>query len=393
MKSSWSRAALSALLAAGAAAAAVRAEVGVTDKEILVGSCAALSGNDDFIGKQTLLGARAFLNSVNDGGGVFGRKIQLLSYDHKYDPEVAIECFGRLQKEGIFAAAFLTGTPMAVKIVPMADKAGIPLVGFYAASEFLADPVRRSVFAVKTSYRDEISQAADRLWTERGVRKFGAIYQNDVVGSSILKGVKQGLEAHSAAPVATASYERGTFEHMDRAIAEVRAAAPEAVFLAGPYKPSSEVVKRIRALGWKPIFVGYSGIGWEGFIKEAGELSEGVVLPTSIPLHTETKIPAVDRYLRAMKKYFPAEKLSMVGFEGFVDAIVFAEGLKRAGKDLTRDRLIDALDGIRDLDIGLGRELKVNYSPTDHFGLNKVLFVTIQKDGSIVRLESWTGVK
>src|SRR5437868_8098060 len=104
-----------ALIVITMASAPLRAETGVTSSEVLIGSCAALSGKDGFVGQQTVLGAKAYLDSVNAQGGVFGRKIKLLSYDHEYVPDKAIACFNRLIQEGVFASAFGTGTPTLAK--------------------------------------------------------------------------------------------------------------------------------------------------------------------------------------------------------------------------------------------------------------------------------------
>jgi branched-chain amino acid transport system substrate-binding protein len=82
---------------------------GVTASEILIGSCAALEGPASILGTQTVLGAKAYLNHINEGGGVNGRKIRLLSYDDSYEPTKAVECFNRLRAERVLAAAFLPG--------------------------------------------------------------------------------------------------------------------------------------------------------------------------------------------------------------------------------------------------------------------------------------------
>jgi branched-chain amino acid transport system substrate-binding protein len=84
---------------------------GVTDTEIVIGSCSALEGPANFLGTQTVLGATAYLNDVNAQGGVHGRTIKLVSYDDSYEPAKAIECFNHLKQENVFAAAFFVGTP------------------------------------------------------------------------------------------------------------------------------------------------------------------------------------------------------------------------------------------------------------------------------------------
>ena len=95
---------------------------GVTDNSILIGSCSALDGPTHFLGQQTVMGATVYLHAINDEGGIFGRKIQLLAFDDSYDPEKAPACFKRMTKEGVFALGFFVGTPTAKVYVPMAPR-------------------------------------------------------------------------------------------------------------------------------------------------------------------------------------------------------------------------------------------------------------------------------
>jgi ABC-type branched-subunit amino acid transport system substrate-binding protein len=101
---------------------------GVTDSSVLIGSCSALDGPAHVLGRQTVLGASAYLHMVNDDGGVFGRKVQLQAFDDSYDPDKAPACFKRMMKEGVFALGFFVGTPTAKVYVPMAEEEKIPVV-------------------------------------------------------------------------------------------------------------------------------------------------------------------------------------------------------------------------------------------------------------------------
>ena len=104
---------------------------GVTEKEILIGSCSALEGPSHFLGTETVTGARAYFDMVNDVGGVNGRKLKLAAYDDSYDPAKTQVCFDRLMEQKVFALGFFVGTPTAVKYLPMAESNKIPLVGLF----------------------------------------------------------------------------------------------------------------------------------------------------------------------------------------------------------------------------------------------------------------------
>ena len=119
---------------------AVAQTPGVSENSILIGSCSALDGPARFLGNQTVLGATTYLHFVNDEGGVFGRKVQLLAFDDGYDPDKAPAGFKRMTKEGVFALGFFVGTPTAKVYVPMAQAEKIPVVGLFTGAQMLYEP-------------------------------------------------------------------------------------------------------------------------------------------------------------------------------------------------------------------------------------------------------------
>src|SRR3989442_5255833 len=125
------------------------ADPGVTDKEIVIGSCAALEGPASFLGTQTVLGARAYLNTINDQGGVHGRKIQLVSRNDGYEPDKAIACVNQLiQQDKVFAMGFFVGTPTGAKVVRMAEANKVPAIGFFTVGTILRTRVRGSIIHI-----------------------------------------------------------------------------------------------------------------------------------------------------------------------------------------------------------------------------------------------------
>ncbi|HEY6252576.1 MAG TPA: ABC transporter substrate-binding protein, partial [Candidatus Angelobacter sp.] len=183
---------------------------GVTDSEILIGSCAALEGPSHFLGSETVTGAKAYFNLVNESGGVDGRKLKLVSYDDSYDPAKTEACFNRLMEQKVFAMAFFVGTPTVVKYVPMAESNKVPIVGLFTGAQTLYVPLRHWVVNVRASYFDETREQIDGLWGGLGYKKIGVIYPEDAFGAAVLEGVKTALKAHNAEPIAVASYQRQT---------------------------------------------------------------------------------------------------------------------------------------------------------------------------------------
>jgi len=361
---------------------------GVTEKEILIGSCAALEGPSSFLGRETVAGAEAYFEMVNEEGGVNGRKLRLVSSDDSYDPAKTQACWDKLMAQKVFALGFFVGTPTAVKYVPLAESNKIPLIGLFTGAQTLYSPLRHWVINVRASYADETQEQIDGLWKTLHYRKIGVIYPDDAFGGAVLLGVQSALQKEGAAPIATASYVRQT-NQTGAAIEKVKAAGPEAVIVVGPSNTVAPIIKQAHAMGWKPLFVTVSFVGTDDLIQAAGPDAEGVVITQVVPPYYLTDFKTVTLYRKTLQKYMPTVRPSFVSLEGFVDAMVMVEGLKKAGKDLTREGLIGAIESLHDVDMGLGPQLKIDYSAKDHKGFDHVI-PTVVLSGRAVPFTDWT---
>ena len=373
---------------AASSIAAAQTTPGVSDKEIVIGSCSALEGPSHTLGVQTVTGAQAYFSMVNEEGGVHGRKLRLVAYDDSYDPAKTQICFDQLTKENVFALGFFVGTPTAVKYVPMAEGAKIPLVGLFTGAQTLYAPLRHWVVNVRASYFDETREQIDGLWNAMAYRKIGVIYPDDAFGAAVLEGVKQALKTHGADPAAVASYPRQT-ANVGGAIDIVRASDPQAVVVVGPPNTVAPILKQAHAGGWKPLFLTVSFVGTDELILQAGADADGMVITQVVPPYYLTDLKTVALYRRALAQYSPKEQPNFVSLEGFVDAMVMVEGLKRAGKELTREGLIRGIESIHDVDLGLGPQLKLDYSAKDHKGFDHVI-PTVVRSGRAVPFTDWS---
>ena len=359
---------------------------GVTPSEIVIGSCSALDGPARQLGLQMVMGATAYFDMVNEQGGINGRKLRLVAYDDGYDPDRAPGCFARLEKDDIFAGAFFVGTPTAARYLPLAEQRRLPVVGLFTGAQFLYQPFHHFVLNVRASYFDETREQIDNLLAI-GMKRIGVIYPNDAFGAAVLEGVKTAMKRHGLAPAAVAMYPRNT-KQVSAAMDAVRDANPDAVVLVGPYEPVAEITRRAREDKWSPLFLTVSFVGTDDFIHEAGFAAEGTIITQVVPPYSSTDLPTVALYRRAMTKYFSAAKPGYVSLEGFVDAMVLVEGLKRAGEDLTREKLVRALESIHDFDAGLGPRLRLNFSAANHKGFHNV-YPTVVKGGVAVPFSDW----
>lgn len=362
---------------------------GVTDSEIKIGSCSALDGPARQLGLQTVLGATAYFNYINDQGGINGRKLSLTSLDDGYDPDKAPGCFASLKRENVFAGGFFVGTPTAAKYIPLAEAEHMPVVGLFTGAQFLYEPVKHEVLNLRASYNDETREQIDNLW-KAGAHRIGVIYQDDGFGKAILDGVKLAMSRHNAAPAATGSFARNTLE-VAQGIEAVRGAKPDAVILAGPYAPAAEIVKRAHNDGWRPLFLAVSFVGTEAFVSAAGKDADGVVITQVVPTYDNTDLAAVKLYRSCLAKYMSSTQPSFVSFEAFLNAMVIAEGLRRAGKNPTRIKFIEGIEAMNDYDLGLGSSAHLEFSPHHHKGLGHV-YPTVVRAGKPEVFSDWTVV-
>jgi branched-chain amino acid transport system substrate-binding protein len=168
----------------------------------------------------------------------------------------------------------------------------------------------------------------------------------------------------------------------------VRSKDPDAVVIVGPANTVGPIVKKAHAHGWKPMFVTVSFVGTDDLILRAGADADGMVVTQVVPPYYLTDLKSVALYRKTFAQYAPGEEPGFVSLEGFVNAMVLVEGLKRAGQDLTREGLIRGIESIPQMDLGLGPRLWLNYSARDHQGFRAVI-PTVIRSGRAVPFADW----
>ena len=109
---------------------------GVIDSEVIIGSSSALGGHAGFLGTQAAHGALCYINEVNDQGGVYGRKVKIISYDDQYAPSKTVRNTQRLIKQDkVFALLNYVGTPTSVEIIDIIHEVQVPLLGIFSEAE------------------------------------------------------------------------------------------------------------------------------------------------------------------------------------------------------------------------------------------------------------------
>ncbi|MDY7001453.1 MAG: ABC transporter substrate-binding protein [Thermodesulfobacteriota bacterium] len=367
---------------------------GVTNSEILIGSSLALSGHAGYLGTQTLRGAMSYINHVNERGGVHGRKIKIISYDDQYDPPL---CVGNTHKlivdHGVFALFCYVGTPTIVKIIPLVNKANIPLLGMFTGANALREPMSRYIINVRASYYQETEEAVRRFVKNLGLSRIAVFYQYDAYGFDGLKGTELALKKFGLVPVATGTYIRGTLD-VKEGLKKIAASEAEAVVMIGTYEPCAEFINLALEKGFSPVFYNVSFVGAEELARRLGGRGENVFVTQVVPPpqspESRTLLWGSGEYIDLLEKYFPDEKPNAVGLEGYINARVLVEGLRRAGLNLNRERFIDAVESIRNFSLGIANTL--SFGPRDHQGFERVYFTQF-KDGRFRLVTDWGMVK
>ncbi len=351
---------------------------GVTPNSITIGSSLALGGHASFLGTQYLHGAMCLIQQTNAGGGIHHRKIKVISYDDGYDPPRCVANTKRLIfKDEVFALFCYVGTPTTVKIIDLVEVNKIPLLGLFTGADKLRFPFRHYIFNVRSSYYQETNAVVRFFVEEKGLRRIAVFYQYDDYGFDGLKGTQIALQQYDLSPVATGSFIRGSLE-IEEALDKIQASRAQAVIMVGTYSPCAKFIKEARARGFNPLFHNVSFVGADKLVQELGDAGEGVLITQVVPPPTERiLLPACEQYTRLLTQYYPQDKPNFVSFEGFINARILIEALRRAGRDITREGFIRALESIREHYVGIGAV--ITFGPRDHQGIDDVYLTEVRQ--------------
>ena len=375
------------------------AETGVTPNQITIGMTTALNGAASFLGISFKTGVDAYLNGVNDAGGVYGRKIKLIAYDDGYEPKNAVANATKLIKEdGVFGFLGNVGTPTALAIRKLLTEEKVFLFAPFTGAESLRKPVDRYLLHYRASYNQETEVFVKGMVEGLKAEKIAVFYQDDGYGKAVLDGATQALERRSLAPVATGTYTRN-FENVNEALEKIMKARPEAVIMGGTYSACAKFItmwKRKTLLEKRkdpdPVFMNVSFVGPDRLAILLDKYGHGSVVTQVVPPFDTagTNYPAVTDYLAAMRKYYPMARPNFVGLEGYLATKVFVEALKRTGKNPTREGFIDTVEGIKDLDIQAGN--KISFSKENHQG-SQTVYPTVILGGKFYAIDDWNKVR
>jgi ABC-type branched-subunit amino acid transport system substrate-binding protein len=329
-------------------AACTRSRVpGVSDSEVVLGMSAPLSGPAAAWGSLSA-GARAWAAHVNAEGGVEGRQIKVIVKDDGYTPSRAVGNLTEM-KDSVFAIVGLLGTAVVNATKDLVAEAEIPVVFPTANPRLWAgqkpEDLRR-VFVVYPDYDSEGAYMAERLAHEVKAKTVAVFYQNDDYGKEGLGGLRRAAAGAGLAVTAAVPYELQDREMSLQAVT-LKQSGADAVVLFSTTTHGANVVKEMAKLGYRPaLYASFVLADHYTMFRLLGELYEGAFFDTFLPLVGE---PGTEEILKVLLAIDP----SLKGREGFallgaLEMMLTVEGLERAGRDLTRESFVAALEGVRE---------------------------------------------
>ena len=334
-------------------AAPALAQPGVTDAEIVLGCSNSFSGPLAFTGEQaTRYGVDLYFRVVNEQGGIHGRKVRTVYYDDGYKPQDAVANTRKLvEQDRVFAVIAPQGTAPVAATLEYLEENKVPLL-----FPFQGSPITRGrpwVFSGMTLYDRQSRMMIDYLVGERKLRTFAALYQDDEYGKAFLSAFQKDLGRHRLKLAAAEPVKRGATD-VSAQIARLQAAKPQVVFLVLTPGPGAQALRERQKIGWTDTLMVSSGpLTDERYLALAGAAAEGVEGLSLWPDPAASTLPGVVAYREAMQKHFGKNEPNRYSLSGYFAAMLFTEGARRAGRDLTRGSLVTALESIKSWESGI----------------------------------------
>lgn len=368
---------------------------GVTDREIRFGIAAPFSGSARELGRQMKLGIETAFNRVNEAGGVDGRMLKLYAADDGYEPSRTPDAMKQLyEKDQVFGVIGNVGTPTAVVSIPYALERKMLFFGAFTGANVLRnDPPDRYVFNYRASYVEETDAVVRYLVKMRKIspKQIAVFAQQDSYGDAGFQGVAKAFRAMGAndAGILRLGFKRNTVD-VDEAVNQLKAQKQpiRAVVMVGTYRACAKFIEKTKELIPGLIYTNVSFVGSTALADElmllGPKYATGVIVTQVVPAVSGYSSVVLE-YKNALAKYFPGEAPDYVSLEGYVAASVLIQAVKRAGPQLDTEKLVDTLEAMRELDLGLGT--KLGYGRAEHQASHKVWGTAIDDKGKYQAIE------
>lgn len=359
-----------------------RADNGVTDSTIRIGQSAVFSGPAKDFGVDYRAGIQLYFDRVNKSGGIHGRKIELVTYDDAYEPaKTAANTAKLIDEDKVFALTGYVATGNLAAAMPLAEKAGVPMFAPLVGTTSFRTKTNRYLFHVRAGYDLELRKIISHLST-LGIQSIAVVYQDSAFGKSNLATCEQLAAEYKVKVVQTLPMAIAA-EDAKQVIGGLAEGRPGAVVMIMAGRMTEVFIRDYRASGAAaPLYTLSVGItDAAGSAKRLDGKLAGLVTASIVPPPGAQRVPIVADYQRDRAEF--GQKIdSYTALEGYIVARVMTEGLRRAGKALTRDSFIAGLESIGSTRFG---DFPVDYSAKNHNGSTFVDLEMYTRDGQLRR--------
>jgi branched-chain amino acid transport system substrate-binding protein len=373
-----------------AAPALAQKAPGVTDTEVVIGLTMPLSGVAA-LWSNTGVAMEAWARYVNEQGGIHGRKVKIIMKDDGYNPGRAVANLEEM-KDQVFMSVGLLGSAILQASKDKVAEFKLPTINPYGNPAIWAKQPKdklRYVFVAYTDYHDEgdflVSHAVNKL----GAKKVAVFYQNDEYGKGGLEGVNRGIKGLGGKGNLTASV---PYELTDRELGthalKLKDSGADTVILYPTITHGINIVKEMAKVGYRPQLVSSFPLGdYQIMYRNLGELWEGAhfnALNAAALAGDSAGKKIVDILTKYEGKLVGKENTALAGATAIILAL---EGLKKAGRNLTRESYVEAMETVKNFDI-MGLTPPVTFGPNRRHGLNAVRMLRAVKaaDNSYVEV-------
>lgn len=355
-----------ACLAFSAAAVAQNAP-GVTDKTIKIGMFGPLTGSLSIWGYPVLNGTSMVYKEVNAKGGIHGRTIEFIQEDDACDPAKAVAAAKKLiHRDRVFMinAGVCSGAVMATREEMIANK--VPLMVLVASLHLITEPVSPYIFTVSPTGMHDGKTMGEFSLSIPNAKTVAFIGHADEWAKTKIDAFKA-ITAGKLDIVADEVIDRRVTDATAQVLA-IKRRNPDVVALMTYPGETATVLRDAHKYGLKTKFIGNNAlIDLPSLVERAGspEAVQDVYVMASLtgPVGSKTLEP----FEAMLKRHYPNDKPKAESFWGTASALVVVEALRRAGRDLTREKFLKALEEIKDLETGIA-PCKISLTPTSHQG-------------------------
>lgn len=367
---------------------------GVTKDKIKIGLYGFLTGAGSDYGLAGRDGLLVALDEINAAGGVHGRKLEVILEDDFSTPAGAIAAVKKLiAKERVFALVAMGGSNPFVATLPHLEEAKIPVVGMMPSSPKMCKPFSRYIFRATCTNDQLVGYAmADFAMGYLKPKTVAVCNQSDEygrMGSSYV--IARLRDKWNVKPIIQVEYDRAATD-VSSQILKLKELNPEVTFVFAYTKLGGMTARQAHELGLKTQFIGSTAAGsYLPFLQIAGEGGVGFISASILPVLIESDDPGMVDFLKRLEKKSPGRLSNIQGAEpyGYHGLKVFAEGLRLAGKDLTRDKFIQGLEKVKNFKTPV--YYPTTFSPTLHDGVNMVKFLGVLKNQKRILLDPIVG--